>query len=51
MASMQVAGQEMDEGLEDMWSESLRAIGAIDPGESFRACRSDKYIRTSFDIQ
>jgi hypothetical protein len=35
MASIPVAatGQEMDEGLEEMWVESFQGISSIDPGE------------------
>ncbi len=34
MASIAVTGQEMDEGLEDMWTESTQGISSIDPGKS-----------------
>jgi len=33
MASIAAAGQEMDEDLEEMWTQSARGIAAIDPGE------------------
>jgi len=32
MGSMHVPGQEMDEGLEEMWTESTQGITSIDPG-------------------
>lgn len=28
-----IPGQELDQGLEDMWTGSMRGINAIDPGE------------------
>jgi hypothetical protein len=35
MASLNVTGQEMDEGLEEMWTSSTEGISSIDPGECF----------------
>ena len=40
MASLPViAGQEMDEGLEEMWLGSAQGIQAIDAGEFKKWCR------------
>jgi hypothetical protein len=38
MASLNVTGQEMDEGLEEMWTSSSDGISSIDPGECFLSC-------------
>ena len=32
-ASLPTVGEQMDEGLEEMWTESMKAIGEIDAGE------------------
>lgn len=33
MATSNVHGQEMDEGLEEMWTESTHGISSINPGK------------------
>lgn len=59
MSSMHVPGQEMDEGLEEMWTESTQGISSIDPGTfngiDFRlelvkriSLRSIHFLRLSF---
>lgn len=50
MASIAVTGQEMDEGLEEMWTDSTQGVSAIDPGKStnklcFHCLRT--YVRSS----
>lgn len=52
MSAIAVAGQEMDEGLEEMWAQSTQGISSIDPGKFLDsavsqsktyACGSDRH--------
>ena len=52
MASLPViAGQELDEGLEEMWLGSAQGIQVIDAGESMKHFCSTSFTHSSVEME
>lgn len=51
MNSAILSGQEMDEGLEEMWTESIQKISRINPRKFWLQHHVDAGIRTQMPLE